>query len=52
MHKYTITDKDLNMSHTIHGAKLPIKVLVERWMNSEPYQRSKVERFGKILIAF
>ena len=49
MSEFTITNRVLN---SILGHSKSELVLIERWSSSEPFQRSKVERFGKIIIAF
>ena len=54
MPEFTIIDRVLSMSRTIHSARslYKLRVLIERWAYSEPFQRSNIERFGKIIVAF
>ena len=54
MSESTITDRVLNMSHTEHSRRSRYKLMSTYWEMAylEPYQRSKKERFGKIIIAF
>ena len=55
MSEFTIIDRVLNISHTVHSARSlynVISAITERWVYSEPCERSKIERFWKIIIAF
>ena len=53
MSKFSI-DRVLNTHHTTHSARslYKLRVLIERWAYSEPGQRSKMKRFGGIIIHF
>ena len=49
---FTIINRVLNMSYTIHSARSLYKLMSAYWVLIEPCQRSEIERFGKIIIAF
>ena len=53
MSEFTIIYKVLSMYHTIHSTRSLCKSISTYWETySEPDQRSKIERFGKIIIVF
>ena len=54
MSECMITDRVLSMSYRIHSVwhSTSYWVLIERLAYSEPYQRSRIERLGKIIITF
>ena len=54
MLEFTIIDRALKMSHTMHSARSIFKLIsnICRWVYPEPSQRSKIGRFEKIIIAF
>ena len=53
MSEFTTICKILSMYHTIHSTRPLCKSISTYWETySEPDQRSKIERFGKIIIVF
>ena len=53
MSEFTTICKVLSMYHTIHSTRPLCKPISTYWETySEPDQRSKIERFGKIIIVF
>ena len=49
MSEFMIRNRVLNVSHTIGHSTILI-VLIERWAYLKPFQRYKIEHFGKITI--
>ena len=49
MSEFTVIDRVLNMFHKIHRARSYCKLIITY---SEPGQRFKMERFGKIILVF
>ena len=54
MSAFTIIDRVLNMSHTMHSVRSLYKLISTYWEMGvfRTLSRSKIERFGKIIIAF
>ena len=52
MSGFTIINRLLNMYHTIHSSRSVWKLMSTYWEIFRTVQRSKMERFGKMIIVF